>query len=128
MQARQDVLPDEPADFLPGMVLPIQHRKETLQDIYVREKLPEIQRIIASGDEREIARIIAESEEDPFTILPNNLKYSQLLAADLFFSFLTKMVTWFVMISLLLPALVPAFTILSLGAELFALWLIPDLS
>jgi len=113
-------------EYIPGLSLPISHRKETLQDIYIRERLPEIQKVIASGNPDEIARIIAESNDDPFTVLPNNLKYSDLLAADLFFSFLTKMVTWFVLISLLLPALVPMFTFLSLGAELAALWLIPD--
>ena len=42
--------------------------------------------------------LAAESNDDPFTVLPNNLKYSDLLAADLFFSFLTKMVTWFVLV------------------------------
>jgi len=115
-------------EYIPGLSLPIVDRKETLQDIYIREKIPEIQKVIASGDPNEIARIIAESNDDPFTVLPNNLKYSDLLAADLFFSFLTKMVTWFVLISLLLPTLVPMFTFLSLGAELAALWLIPDLS
>merc|ERR1719341_1085233 len=92
-------------EYLEGTILPVEHRGESLQDIYIRERLPEVQRVIASGDQDAIARLIAENEDDPFTILPKKLKYHELLAADLYFSFLTKMVTWFVMISLILPVL-----------------------
>jgi len=122
---------DEPVPtaprHLPGFSLPIVDRDETLKDIYLRERMPKIQETLASGDQEAIAKLIAENKDDPFTVLPKQLKYYELLAADLYFSFLTKMVTWFVMISLLLPALVPLFTILSLGAEIAAIYLIPNL-
>ncbi len=53
----------------------------------------------------------------PFILRPRVLKYSDLLAADVYFSFLTRCVLYFVTISLLLPAVIPLFSLLVLALE-----------
>lgn len=117
---------ENPPEYVGEYSLPIKDRQETVEDIFRREKLPEIQKVLASGDEKEIKKLIEETRDDPFTLLPTPLTYSQLIAGDVYFDFLTKAVTWFLVVSLLLPAAVPMLTLLMMAAEMFALWLLPD--
>jgi len=117
---------ENPPKYVGEYSLPIKDRQETVEDIFRREKLPEIQKVLASGDEKEIKKLIAETKEDPFTLLPTPIKYSQIIAGDVYFDFLTKAVTWFLVVSLLLPAAVPMLTLLMMVAEMLALWLLPD--
>jgi len=107
--------------------LPIKHPQESLQDIFKRERLPAMQKIIASGDKDEIKKLMAEANKDPFSLLSTNMKYHELLASDMFFNFVTDVVTWFLVISLLLPAVIPMLTIMMLVSEMLALWLMPSI-
>merc|ERR1712034_185238 len=75
---------------------------DTLQDIYNRERMPRISKILSSGDAEKIDKLIAETKKDPFAILPQEVKYHELLGADLFFAFVTRLMLYFVIVSLAL--------------------------
>jgi hypothetical protein len=82
-----------------GVLLPV-HHLDTLEEVHHREH------------HRDPA-----DPEDPFVLRPTDLKFNALLAADVYFSFLTRVVLYFVMISLLLPAIIPLFSLLVLAIE-----------
>merc|ERR1712029_427140 len=80
---------------------------DTLQDIYIRERMPRISEILTSGDAQKINTLIEETKRDPFAILPQTLKYHQLLGSDLFLTFMTRLMIYFIIVSLSLPIAIP---------------------
>ena len=70
--------------------------------------------------------LIEETKKDPFALLPQVSKYHELLGADLFFAFITRLMIYFVTISLALPALIPILEILLVIFEEAILWALGD--
>ena len=99
---------------------------DSLQDIYNRERMPRISKIMSSGDAEKIDELIEETKKDPFALLPQVSKYHELLGADLFFAFITRLMIYFVIISLALPALIPILEILLVIFEEAILWALGD--
>jgi len=117
---RQGVGGDDNLFILPA------NEEDTLQDIYKRERLPRISQILSSGDADSINKLIEETNEDPFTILPQELKYHELLGADLFFAFITRLMLYFVFVSLALPAMIPVLELFLVLVEEAILWWLGD--
>merc|ERR1712233_165629 len=67
--------------------------------------------------------ILEISEDDPFTVLPADLKNFEKLGADLYFNLLVKVMLYSLLISLSLPAIVPAGRIILALYNLVSLWL-----
>merc|ERR1712130_32924 len=67
--------------------------------------------------------ILEISEDDPFTVLPADLKNFEKLGADLYFNLLVKVMLYSLLISLSLPAIVPAGKIILALYNLVSLWL-----
>ena len=99
----------------------------SVKDVYSQERLPRISQILSSGDAGSIDQLMEEANEDPFRILPFDMKYSDLIHADLYFGFATKMLMYFVFLSLVLPAMIPFVEIGIVVAEEIVLWTIGDI-
>merc|ERR1712060_196910 len=63
------------------------------------------------------------SDDDPFTVLPADLKNFEKLGADLYFNLLVKVMLYCLLISLSLPAIVPMGKIILALYNLGSLWL-----
>ena len=99
-----------------GVLVPSENR-DSLEEIYVREHLPKVVEILKEGSRSEVQEVIEQGRKDPFSLQSKDLKFSELLAADAYFSFLTRTVIYFVTISLILPAIIPLFSLLVLPLQ-----------
>ena len=69
---------------------------------------------------------MTEIKDDSFILELKDVKYSDLLAADAYFSFLTRIVIYFVGISILLPTIIPIFNIATLVIQHIMNWVLED--
>ena len=99
-----------------GVLVPSEKR-DSLEEIYEREHLPKVVEVLKEGSRSEVQEVIEQGREDPFSLQSKDLKFSELLAADAYFSFLTRTVIYFVTISLILPAIIPLISLLVLPLQ-----------
>jgi len=95
-----------------GIILPV-HKHASVEEVYHTEELPRIRKAYESGDQV----VISEALLDPLELKARDLKFHELLAADVYFSFLTRTVVYFVVVSLLLPAVIPIISLLGIGLQ-----------
>jgi len=95
-----------------GIILPV-HKHASVEEVYHTEELPRIREAYDSGDQV----VISEALLDPLELKARDLKFHELLAADIYFSFLTRTVVYFVVVSLLLPAIIPIISLLGIGLQ-----------
>ena len=93
--------------------------KASLQDIYYTEELPRVSRILTSANATTIDKFLSDSKSDPFAVLIEEIKYHGLLTAEFFYAFLFKLMKYFLIISLALPAVVPFFEIVLVFGDEF---------
>ena len=101
---------------------------DSLQDVYNRERLPRISHVLTSGHADDINEVLKEAQEDPFTITPYDLKFKQIIFYDLYISFQTQSVLFFIFLALLLPALIPFLEIGIILVEEAIVWAIASAS
>lgn len=68
-----------------GIILPVP-KHASVEEVYHSEELPRIIQAYNAGDHE----VISEAVRDPLELKANNLKFHELLAADVYFSFLTR--------------------------------------
>ena len=68
-----------------GVILPV-HKHASVEEVYHTEELPRIRDAYESGDQV----VISEALLDPLELKARDLKFHELLAADVYFSFLTR--------------------------------------
>ena len=68
-----------------GIILPV-HKYASVEEVYHKEELPRIKEAYAAGDQG----VISEALQDPLELKASDLKFHELLAADVYFSFLTR--------------------------------------
>ena len=68
-----------------GVILPV-HKHASVEEVYHTEELPRIREGYESGDQV----VISEALLDPLELKARDLKFHELLAADVYFSFLTR--------------------------------------
>ena len=85
---------------------------DSIQDIYNREELPRVSRILSSGNASMIDKLIQDTKNDPFAIVSRDIKYHELLGADLIFAFLYKVMIYFIGSALALPAVIEILVVL----------------
>ena len=68
-----------------GIILPV-HKHASVEEVYHTEQLPRIKEAYEAGDQS----VISEALRDPLELKANDLKFHELLAADVYFSFLTR--------------------------------------
>jgi len=95
-----------------GLILSVP-KHASVEEVYHNVELPRIREAHKAGDQT----VISEALKDPLELKARDLKFHELLAADVYFSFLTRTVVYFVVVSLLLPAIVPFFSLLSIGIQ-----------
>jgi len=95
-----------------GLILSVP-KHASVEEVYHNVELPRIREAHKAGDKT----VISEALKDPLELKARDLKFHELLAADVYFSFLTRTVVYFVAVSLLLPAIVPFFSLLSIGVQ-----------
>jgi len=102
-----------------GTILPLHHHRgrEELEEegtilaVHPHATLEEVYRSHYNHRVEEGRR--EEEEEDPFILQGRDLKFHELLAADIYFNFLTRTVLYFVGLSLCLPAVLPLLSLLT---------------
>jgi len=95
-----------------GLILSVP-KHASVEEVYHNVELPRIREAYRAGDQT----VISEALKDPLELKARDLKFHELLAADVYFSFLTRTVVYFVAVSLLLPAIVPFFSLLGIGVQ-----------
>jgi len=80
-------------------------------EVVLRQELLDALDSTDEGRDLRIRNIIGSLRDDPLILKAKNLKFSQLVAADIYFHFLVRNVIYFVSLSLLLPLVVPLFDI-----------------
>ena len=68
-----------------GIILPV-HKHASVEEVYHSEELPRIKEAYEAGDQG----VISEALQDPLELKAKDLKFHELLAADVYFSFLTR--------------------------------------
>merc|ERR1719305_727045 len=98
--------------FSMARIVPV-HKHASVEEVYHSEELPRIKEAYEAGDQG----VISKALQDPLELKANDLKFHELLAADVYFSFLTRTVVYFVAVSLILPAIIPIISLLGVGLQ-----------
>ena len=107
-----------------GLAFLPHEESDSLIDIYNRERLPRIGKIITSGDSESIDNALSEVQADPFSIKPLSLKFQELIFDDLYLGFQTQLGVFFVFLALIIPAMIPLLEIFIILVEEAIVWAI----